>query len=193
MHTKLGLALLLLASRSARADDYRPYAVSPGPAPEPAPFVERGYLGGGAGLTVDHFGNLFVDLEGGVRIARGLPVWLRGSAAIGKSADVEGGGDYRRFVAGVETRGCRPGPGACAYVGLDAGVQTQTWSKIDEMTEHHRGFVYGARGGVDVGGEQTRFRLGLEIYRYDRGSDVDGLADASQFGGGLVLGVVRRL
>ena len=190
---RYAILLILALTTPAAAESYYPYAVSPGPAPTPKPFRDRGYFGGGAGLTVDHFFNAYVDIEGALRIGQ-LPLWLRGDAGFGKSADVEGGGDYKRLRAGLETRSCSDARSVfCLYLGLDAGVQTQEWSKQDEMTEHHRGLVYGTRFGLDAGGDHTRFRLGLELYNYQRNSDVDQLADHSQRGGGLTLAVIHRM
>jgi hypothetical protein len=187
------LLAVILATTPAFAD-YHPYAVSPGPAPEPKPVIDRGYLGGGAGLALDHFFNSYLDLEGAVRVAS-LPLWIRGNAAAGNAFDFQGGGSFRRLRIGLETRTCTGGGGGCLIVGFDAGHQTQTWSddSDDLMDEHHAGWVLGPRFGLDAGGDSIRFRLALDVYKYLRTSDVDGVADASQGGVGLSLALVHRM
>ena len=188
---RLAIILVLLFATTADAEPYHPYAASPGRPPEPTPFRESAYVGGGAGLTFDHFFNAYLDVEGGVRLPE-LPLWVRGSLAYGASADVEGGGRFLQARLGLETRTCGSGV-ACLFLGFDVGRQQQIWSKFDEMTEHHEGWVAGPRLGLDAGGERTRFRLALEAYRYMRTSDVDGLPDSTASGAGLTLGVIHRM
>ena len=185
------IIVLVLLGSTAAAEPYYPYAASPGPAPEPKPFVDSGYVGGGVGLTHDHFFNTYVDLELGYRLGD-LPLWLHGQGAIGNSIDVEGGGRYKMLRGGLETRTCSRS-GACLFLGLDFGHQSQVWESQDEMTEHHDGSIYVTRAGIDVGGDHTRFRLAAEAYRYARSSDVDGLPDRAIRGGGLSLAVVHRM
>jgi hypothetical protein len=186
------VVLSVLLATAAHADTYYPYAASPGPAPTPAPKRELGYVGGGAGLSADHFLNAFLDVEGGLRLGT-APLWVRGSLGYGASADFEGGGDFLSARVGLESRTCAS-HGLCLFGGLDVGGQRQTWSKYDEMTEHHKGFIYGARVGLDAGGEALRFRLALDSYRYARSSDVDGLPnDPATKGIGLSLAIIHRL
>jgi hypothetical protein len=153
---------------------------------------DHGYMGGGAALTLDHFLNAYLDVEGAVRPSVEAPLWLRGSFAYGADVDVEGGGRFLQIRGGVETRTCSSS-GSCLFLGVDIGRQNQTWHKIDEMTEHHSGWVYGPRFGIDVGGEQTRFRLAIESYRYARSSDVDGDRAETEYGAGIGLAVVHRM
>jgi hypothetical protein len=97
------LLAVILATTPAFAD-YHPYAVSPGPAPEPKPVIDRGYLGGGAGLALDHFFNSYLDIEGAVRLAD-LPLWIRGSGAAGNAFDFQGSGSFRRLRVGLPEAG----------------------------------------------------------------------------------------
>src|SRR5688572_15554679 len=155
------------------------------------PEVDRAYVGGGAGLAYDHFFNAFLGVEGAVRIGS-LPLWARGSLAWGGAGDFAGGGDFRQVRAGLEAHRCSS-RAACFVVGLDAGMQWQTWSDDIDMTEHHEGWLVGGRAGIDAGGESLRFRLSVELYRYARTSDVAALPDAATRGGGLSLAIVHRL
>jgi hypothetical protein len=190
--TRLSIAVLVALATTAAAEPYYPYAASPGPAPEPTPHVDAGYVGGGAGVTVDHFLNAFVDLEGGLRLAK-LPVWAWASVAYGGSADVEGGGRFVQARAGIESRGCAS-RALCFYVGGFVGTQRQTWDKIDEMTEHHGGPLVGGRLGLDAGGASTRFRVGIEAYRYRRTVEIGGMSGTDTTGGGgLTLAVIHRM
>lgn len=193
MKTALVVASLLAAA-PALAEDYHPYAVTPGPAPKPAPVIDRGYLGGGAGLALDHFFNSYLQIEGAIRVAD-LPLWIRGSGAAGNSFDFQGGGSFRKLSLGLESRTCTAGGGACVFAGVDLGRQSQTWIDGDDdlMDEHHAGWVLGPRVGLDAGGDSIRFRLTLDAYRYQRTSDVDGLRDESQGGGGLSIALVHRM
>ena len=182
---------LLLVTSSAAAEPYRPYAASPGRAPARALIVEAGYVGGGVGLTYDHFFNAFLDVQGGIRLPS-LPLFARASLAVGNAGDFAGSGDFKQARIGLEGRTCTSAA-VCWFAGVDVGLQRQTWSDEDEMTEHHEGWLTGGRAGLDAGGANLRFRLSLELYRYARSSDVASLPDAATSGGGLTLAIVHRL
>ncbi len=198
MRTSLVLAVLAIAAAPAAAQPstvptYAPYAVLPGPAPEPTPWRDHGYLGGGVGLTFDQFFNGFLNVEGGLRLGS-KPLWIRGSAARGSSTDiVEGGGAYSQLRIGLETRACSDGGGACVFFGFDVGTERQTWSKLDEMTEHYQATIAGPRFGLDAGGERVRFRAGIEAYRYYPGDGMDLTVGQASGGIGFSLAVLHRL
>ena len=105
--------------------------------------------------------------------------------------DFEGGSDFLRGLAGVETRSCIVF-GACFVVGFDAGTQRATWSGDDfDDEEHHRGTVLAARIGIDAGGDRVRFRGGMEVLRVHNSSNV---TETEWTGGiGFTLGLAYRL
>ena len=188
---RIFLALVLLAG-AAMAEPYSPYAATPTTAPPPPPFQDHVFVGGGAGLGGDHFLNAFVHLELGLRLGN-TPLYAHAMGAIGKSVDVEGGGNYQMLKGGLEARTC-PSLGFCLFAGADIGHQRQVWEKLDEMTEHHSGLIYGPRFGLDAGGERTRFRAAVDVYRYRRTSDVDMSANEQRDGGfSLTLTIVQRM
>lgn len=154
------------------------------------PDSERGFVGGGVMLGGDHFFNAAWVVEGAIRIPN-TPLWARGQGATGGTGDFEGTGDFKRGMVGIEGRSCAT-QGLCGYLGLDVGYQTQTWNG-DEMTEHHEGLLVGPRGGLDVGGETVRFRLGLQLYKYHHHDDFAGSQPAWQGGGDLTMMVAVRL
>jgi len=179
MH-RLTLLAVLLAPAPAAADIYLEEP--------PPPPVEHGYLGGGFALSVDHFFNATLGIEGGWKLGD-LPLWVRGDAERGGTGDFEGTGPFRRGRLGLETR--TGGPGLCAVGSFEAGYQTQVWAATDETTEHHHGAIVTGRVGLDAGGEHLRFRLALEISRYHHVSDV--LPTEWAGGAGLSMGLVYRL
>ncbi len=165
---KLGLvaAALLAATTIARA---QPGADETPAIPQPSTAVdsEHGFLGGGVLVGGDHFFNEAWVIEGAVKLPA-LPLWVRGVAAFGNTGDFEGTGDFQRWLVGLEARRCPSSSGMCGFVGFDIGHQSQTWNRAGEPMEHHDGAVLGPRFGFDAGGEQLRFRLGFELYKYRR-------------------------
>jgi hypothetical protein len=118
-------------------------------------------------------------------------LWYRAALSAGHPApDVEGGALEAR--AGIEYRRASC-PGGCLYAGIDlAYVDFDVKDDPEEYSE--RGLVAIARGGVDVGGDTVRFRLGLELamgatrYR-DREPDLTMPLDSTttRFTGGFAL------
>lgn len=111
------LGMLLIASTAGAqpgATDEPPRTPT-SPAPEAR--TERGYVAGGVLLGADHFIHGALTLDAGVRLGE-APVWLHLAGAKGSSMDFEGGGDFLRGLAGVETRSCIVF-GACFVVGFE--------------------------------------------------------------------------
>jgi hypothetical protein len=190
--TRLSIGILLALATTAAAEPYYPYAALPGPAPEPAPFVDAGYVGGGAGITIDHFLNAFLDIEGGLRLGK-APAYAWASVAYGATGDIEGSGPYRQLRVGLESRGCAS-DAVCLYLGAFAGTQRQTWDKPVETMEHHSGTLVGGRMGLDAGGTRTRFRIGIEMYRLSRSVEIGPeMSSAEDGGGGVTLAVIHRM
>jgi hypothetical protein len=163
----------------------------PPPAPaEPPPFVDHPTLAGGTHVSLDHFLNGALMLEGMIPLPR-LPIAIHASASTGGSVDADNGGDFWRMTVGVEARQCSD-VGNCTFVGLDLGFQHQTWADDDPSeSEEHQGPVIAGRIGVDVGGEHVRFRGAFEIYRYRR-EFVDQMT-TTQYGGGFTMALAYRL
>ncbi len=185
------LGMLLIAS-SAGA---QPGAIDDPPPAPAAPVrearVDRGYIASGFLLGADHFIHGALTLEAGLRLGT-APLWLHVAGAVGSSMDFEGGGEFRRGLAGLETRSCFV-PGACLVLDFDAGTQRATWSSGDalEVEEHHRGTVLAARIGIDAGGARLRFRGGMELLRVHNSSNV---TDTEWTGGiGFMASLAYRL
>lgn len=192
-HMRSLAVAILLAARAVAAQPSVDFDNPPPLPPPPAPQlpVEHGYLGGGFTLGADQFFNVALVAEGAIALPH-LPVWIRGQIATGNSGDFEGGGSYHRFAIGIEGRTCSSAA-VCWFGGVDVGYQTQTWREDgpDSMVEDHHGLVIGPRGGLDVGGDAYRLRIGLELFRYDHHSNV---SDTEWKGGATIATtLIRRL
>ena len=184
------LGMLLVASTASAQPGVTDEPAPPPATPTPEVRTDRGYVAGGVLLGADHFIHGALTLEAGVRLGD-APVWLHVAGAKGSSMDFEGGGDFLRGLAGIETRSCIV-LGACFVLGVDAGTQRATWSGDDfDDEEHHRGTVLAARIGIDAGGDRVRFRGGMEVLRVHNSSNV---TETEWTGGiGFTLGLAYRL
>ena len=161
-------AVLLVASSALAAPAQ---ADEPPPPPPSAPFVERGFFGGGAAWSVGKFFQQALAIEGGVRVTD-LPLWVHGLAAFGNGGDFDRGGTSWRTVAGLELRQCSSAGGACLLLGIDLGFQSERWSVPGGMDEIHRGFFGASRIGIDTGGKHVRFRAEVGLTQFDDHSNV---------------------
>lgn len=137
---------------------------------EPDAPTERALVGGGVVLGADHAGHGALVVDGAVKLPSAR-LWVHGQGALGHAFMIEGGGDFWRALVGLETRGCTS-LALCGYLGLDTGLAYKTLNIRHEMTRHDQGLLIGPRFGLDVGREQMRFRLGLEVYAYRYHSEV---------------------
>jgi hypothetical protein len=87
--------------------------------------------------------------------------WFRGGAAIGFTSAVdEGQGNAYELRTGIEHKRRTCG-GGCFYYGLDlAFVRGELYD--DPEYWKLTGVVAVARGGIDIGGDHVRFRIGVE-------------------------------
>ena len=191
MHHLATLGMILIASTAGA----QPGATDDPPLAPRDPIrearVDRGYIAGGFLLGADHFIHGALTLEAGVRLGA-APLWLHLAGAAGSSMDFEGGGEFVRGLAGIETRTCFVA-GACFVLDVDAGTQRATWSSGDafDVEEHHRGTVLAARIGIDAGGDRVRFRGGMEVLRVHNSSNV---TETEWTGGiGFMAGIAFRL
>jgi hypothetical protein len=165
--TCLTLVLLVSLGRVAAAQPGLEEPPAPPPPPAPPAFIDHAYVNGGLMFTVDHFLNAAWLVDGGVRLGD-LPIAIHASAATGGSLDADNGGDFWRFMAGVELRSSA-GARGYTFLDLDLGYQHQTWNPHDEFeAEVHRGSLACARIGYDGGGEHIRVRAAFELYKYHR-------------------------
>lgn len=134
---------------SERVEDFHPPEPNHAIAVEPA----LGGLGPEGGIAM-------VTLAASWRQPGGETWWRAGIAPGVPIADVQG--HILAARAGVEHRRayCLRG---CLYAGLDLElIDDVTYDDPDEYDL--RAALLVARGGVDVGGDSVRFRVGLEIY-----------------------------
>jgi hypothetical protein len=163
---RIACLTLVLLARTAAAQPGLEDPPPPPPPPQPQ-FVDHAYVTAGVMVTVDHFLNAAWLLDGGVRLGD-LPIAIHANAAKGGSLDADNGGDFWRFMAGVEVRSSA-GEHGYTFLDLDLGYQHQTWNPHDEFeSEIHRGPLAGARIGYDGGGEHIRVRATFELYQYHR-------------------------
>ena len=160
--------------------------------PVPPEFAERVFLHGGVLLTVDHFLNAALLVDGGIRLGP-LPFAFHASYASGGSLDADNGGDMWRVTAGFEARSKTMGFGY-TFLDLDLGYQHQTWGDPDPEAyeyEVHRGGMAIARVGYDGGSDHWRVRATFELYRYHR-EFVDQMTTWNT-GGGFTVSLGYRL
>ena len=163
---------------------------SPPPPPAPKPHVENMFVNGGILLTVDHFLNAAWMADAGVRLGD-LPLAVHASVAKGGSADADNGGVFWRWTAGLEARTYPWNTSAYLFGDVDIGYQHQTWgSSFDGEFEVHRGGLAIGRAGIDLGGDNIRFRAAFELYRYHREFVTE--MTTWQTGGGITLAIGYR-
>ena len=186
MSRRLALAIVLVA----RAAFAQPGPDDPAPVEKPEPdhaFAIEPSIGGLGPVG----GIAMATLAATWRSAPGAQTWWRVAISPGMPiGDVQG--HVLAARAGVEYRRAHCGPG-CLYAGLDLEVIDD--DELDYPEEYElRGALLVARGGIDVGGDTLRFRLGLEIYagagRYhDKEPDLVMPLDqtTTRFAGGMSL------
>jgi hypothetical protein len=171
------VAALVAASHAAHAQT--PVANGDASSPPAQPVVPERFLVG-AGFLVGGDASLMnagLTLEVGLRIPN-TPLFVRVEGSAGSSGDVDGKGDFRRGVVGLELRRC-PSSFGCVFAGVGIGYQRQSWSDGDpdetiEMIERHDGALVTPRVGAEVGGRNIRFRIGVEVHAYNHHDNRDG-------------------
>jgi hypothetical protein len=155
------LLALLLVSSTAAADE--------------APFEERRFLGGGFVTSFEGHVLAGLALEGATRIPR-RPLWIRASFAraniVQLLPDTPSGVHYRGSI-GFEAHSCAS-PAVCALTGVELGYYHERRTADHEM-QYDEGYNYGARGGarlgLDLGGQNLRFRFALGVSKVYRQRD----------------------
>jgi len=132
---------------------------------EPEPRVTLALAPSLGGVTVVTAGGFaavgLLAIDASWRTSDG-PLWLRGEAAIGVAGGIdEGGGSSYELRAGIEHRqlACRR---ACFYYGIDAAIARNDMQD-GSYAMHLTSVLAVPRGGIDIGDDRVRFRVGLEL------------------------------
>jgi len=88
--------------------------------------------------------------------------WVRGEAATGSTWAIdEGSGSLYELRAGLEHRVHACG-GGCLYYGVDVAFVSGELRDLPDQWQLTGGLAI-PRGGIDVGGDRVRFRVGVEL------------------------------
>lgn len=134
----------------------------------PAPSPQRLFVGGAVLLGGDKYVLGGLDGEAGVRIVG--PLWGHARAAVGGTADPEGGGDFWQIEGGAELHLCDDAERWCFVAGAGAGLERKTWRSAnggDYPDEDFRGPIVSGTLALDLAARNTplHVRFGLELFR----------------------------